>query len=190
MRITVLPDRPAQKGEGVGEGDASTTFKFERPEPTYRYNESDVVTSFSLARPTMVIQTLYGKDTTAEGPAEYGRGTTPEDIEAGKTSLGHHEGSHGADYLEFMRTKDVPQFKGKKGMEVADFEAAIDEYVQGWMKFESDMDMFSKLRTDCVGTKHEQCIVWEKSETPEEGEGEGGTEAEAEGAAEGETEAE
>ncbi|MGD8806624.1 MAG: hypothetical protein PVH65_12275 [Chloroflexota bacterium] len=193
LRITLLPDRPAEKGEGVGQGEGRTVFKFVRPEPTYTDQEMDngdwVIRNFTLEKPTMVIQTLWGEGATAETEAEYGRGTAPEDIAAGKTNLGYHEGSHGTDYLEYMKTKDVPQFMGKKGMLTPDFEVETDKYVQGWMKFEADMDMFSKLRTDCVGDKHEQCVVWEKSETPEEGEGEGGTEGETEAAPEGEGEA-
>jgi hypothetical protein len=59
---------------------------------------------------------VYGRGLRADVPSAYGRGTTPEDVGAGTTTLGFHEGSHARDYLRFLGEHPFPQFTGAVGM--------------------------------------------------------------------------
>ena len=89
-------------------------------------------------------------------PSAYGRGTTPEDVAAGTTTLGFHEGSHARDYLRFVREHPYPQFTGTVGMSVGDFNAATADYVREVGQYAADLTAASLHGTDCVGTTIDQ----------------------------------
>jgi len=58
----------------------------------------------------------------------YGKGTTKEDIAAGKTSLGYHEGSHGEYAIQYTKEHPLPKFKGQAGMSIAEYKETQIEY--------------------------------------------------------------
>jgi hypothetical protein len=102
---------------------------------------------------TIVIQTVYGPGASPTDPSAYGRGTTPEDEEAGHVSLGFHESCHRADYLRFLRTQPLPAFRGKVGMSRADYEEAAAEFDRKMKEFFKRLERDSFNRTDEVGYK-------------------------------------
>jgi len=61
-----------------------------------------------MPRVRVTIQTTYTSIDAKEGESDYGRGTTPEDIAAGNTTLGFHESCHRSAYLEFIKTNPSP----------------------------------------------------------------------------------
>ena len=86
----------------------------------------------------------------------YGRGTTPEDVAAGTTTLGFHEGSHARDFLRYLREHPFPQFAGSVDMSTQDFNAAIADYEREVDQYVADLVAASLHGTDCVGTTIDQ----------------------------------
>jgi uncharacterized protein DUF4157 len=117
--------------------------------------ETERISSFTPPAPIAVIQTRYGRLEEAPGKpggAKYGRGTTPEDIRAGNTSLQFHESQHGADLLKFLGDNPAPIFGGTSGMTLEQFRAAEDAYRQAVTDYSARANRFTAERTDCAGT--------------------------------------
>ena len=105
----------------------------------------------------MALRTVCPCDGGAETDSRlHGRGTTPEDIAAGTTTLGFHEGSHVRDYLRFLREHPYPQFTGAVGMSTRDFTAAMAGYDRKVGQYAADLTAESLRGTDCVGTTIDQ----------------------------------
>jgi hypothetical protein len=113
--------------------------------------------------PTAVIQTTYGRGVTAESSSGYGRGTTAEDTAAGagsaSTKLGFHEGSHGLDYVEYMKANSPPAFTGEVGMSPAEFRTALKQWKADVKQYSIDLMKDSEARTDCVGTTEDDYML-------------------------------
>jgi hypothetical protein len=115
------------------------------------------VVSFTPPTPiTVHIQTVYGPEAsrsiTTDGGAGYGRGTTPGDKQAGRTSLRFHESHHGRDFIEFLGNHPAPTFTGTTGMSQTDFEQAVTAYQAAVTDYQTRIAEFSVRRTDCPGT--------------------------------------
>lgn len=161
IQIAIVPD-----GSDPSLGDrAETRINIHWEAPRYHWEargRSRIVTSIDPApAPTARIQTFFGDRVTAASTSGYGRGTTPEDIAGGRvtprsTSVGFHEGSHGLDYVEFLQNNPPPQFTGRVGMTVQQYEAAITQYRNAWRDYQRRANEFSETRTDCVGTTIDQ----------------------------------
>jgi hypothetical protein len=105
--------------------------------------------------PVVEIQTTYA----ARGPqaaldpvmaaSAYGRGTAPSDRD---TTLRFHEGSHGSDYLEFIRTHPYRTFNGRVGMTVREWQAEARAFLDAHAAWARGMGRYSLCNTDCVGT--------------------------------------
>jgi hypothetical protein len=119
------------------------------------------VSSFTVPTPVATIQTFFGAGRTSASKAGAGRGTTKEDIAGGSvtphsTSLGFHEGHHGLDYVEFLKSHPPPTFTGAQGDTNAKFNDAIRRWNAAWGALNAEVNRFSKRRTDCVGTTIDQ----------------------------------
>ncbi len=161
IQIAIVPD-----GSDPSLGDrAETRINIHWEAPRYHWETRGrrrIVTSIDPApAPTARIQTFFGDRVTSTSTSGYGRGTTPEDIAGGRvtprsTSVGFHEGSHGLDYVEFLQNNPPPQFTGRVGMTVQQYEAAITQYRNAWRDYQRRANEFSETRTDCVGTTIDQ----------------------------------
>jgi hypothetical protein len=155
VAVTIKPDTKSKDMKMKGE--AKTRIKLKWDPPSYE-SRSGMITKVDPVTPPMAkIQTTYGPGATSETKSSYGKGTTKEDIEAGETTLGHHEGSHGADYLLYLKENPVPQFQGKVGMTQKEYDAAIKEYDGAMKQYQSDLEEYSRQHTDCVGDKADFC---------------------------------
>jgi hypothetical protein len=150
VNVIVLPDRRNNAGR------AETTIQFS----PYRINARTLggrVTSFTgPGQPVATIQTVYGRRLRPDVPSAYGRGTTAEDVAAGTTTLGFHEGSHARDFLRFLRQHPYPQFTGAVGMSTRDFNAAMADYEREVGQYSDDLNAASLQGTECVGTTIDQ----------------------------------
>jgi len=156
INIVVKPDGRSDKKEL--ENKAKTTFKVSNNgTPGYSFEGDKITKVDAVPVPTITVQTIYGKNTTASSTSAYGKGTTADDKKAGNTTLGFHEGSHGTDYLNYIKNNSLPQFKGVVGMTVAEYKKAVAEYQKAWTDYSAKMDQKSELLTDCVGTKASFC---------------------------------
>ena len=105
---------------------------------------------------TVTIRVLYDTNGSPKEPARYGRGTTREDIKNGDTTAGFHESCHVADYVNWLKKKPLPVFKGKVGMSGGDYNAACDQFDKDLDKYFADATSFSVQKTDEVGRKKSQ----------------------------------
>jgi hypothetical protein len=106
-------------------------------------------------------QTSYGERAHPEDESDYGRGTTKEDEEAGKTSVRFHEGHHGMDAQDYLQQVPLPQPNWRSGMTDADYQKELNRYQGELNKYEKDMADYTELKTDCPGTPHNaaRCAV-------------------------------
>ena len=169
--VTILPDTTSDDEELAGGGETSggiTGWVV----PAYQ-SQGGVITSFDAVTPPNVrIQTTYGPGASAADTSGYGRGTTDEDTEAGDTSLGFHEGSHGETTLDYLGGNPLPEFTGTVGMTEAEFEAARATYDTAMADYARTMAEHNRTTIDCVGDEASFCEAEaEGAEGAEEHEG-------------------
>ncbi len=150
VSVVVLPDR-SNNARG-----AETTIRFAPYRISARTARGRVTSVTGPGQPVATIQTVYGRGLRPDVPSAYGRGTTPEDVAAGTTTLGFHEGSHARDYLRFLRENPYPQFAGAIGMSVRDFSTAMADYRREVGRYAARLTAASLQGTDCVGTTIDQ----------------------------------
>lgn len=146
ISITIQPDEVSDE-EGSG---AETHINHKLSYPKYDWEDGRVV-SFEPPKISAILKTTYQKDAKKSADSLYGRGTTAEDKKAGNTSLRFHEGSHGTDFLKYMKNNAPPKFEGKNGDKVEDFKKKIAEYDNAVNDYFKKMNRDSELSTDCVG---------------------------------------
>ncbi len=148
IKVTIQPDAVSDE-EGTGaETHISSNVNLEN----YNWDSKNKITSFTEPSVSAIIKTTYQKDAKKTAESLYGRGTTAEDKKAGNTSLRFHEGSHGADFLQYMKNNAPPKFEGTVGSTKKDFEQKVTEYKAAMKKYFKDMNRASEISTDCVGT--------------------------------------
>jgi len=159
VKVIALPDKKSKKPIVVKgkTRDAMTRISLNWAAPTARTRDGKVTAVDYGPEPTLTIQTTYGPKATPEMKSTYGKGTTKEDILAGQTSLGFHEGSHGEYAIQYTKAHPPPKFKGQAGMSVAKFKQAQAEYNQEMEEYRQALDEYHQVMTDCVGHKGEGC---------------------------------
>jgi hypothetical protein len=151
--VDVLPDTTTND-ESYKE-QADTTIAID-PNPvfphTHDVSDAGLVTRMDPpGKLRVTIRTIYGPGASRSEQSLYGRGTTPEDISAGRTTVGFHEGNHGLDYLEFLRNNPPPQFGGQVGQSADDYKRADQRFQQEVQAYVDRVIRFSQQRTECVG---------------------------------------
>ncbi len=152
-KIIIRPDiHSRQRGKG-----AETKFKQSGGGISNIKTDKGKIKSFDGPTQILVaIQTTYQKDAKSSDTSAYGKGTTQQDIAAGDTTLGFHEGSHGIDYINYITTNALPVFGGAVGMTVKEFEANVKTYSSEIQTYFTGMSKASEASTDCVGTTIDQ----------------------------------
>jgi hypothetical protein len=153
--VTILPDTTSRQRRMRGR--AKTRVRLNWKTPKYRTLRGTVEWVGSVLQPTVTIRTTYGRGVTRRSQSAYGRGTTRADIAAGLTSLRHHEGIHGQDYLDYLNNHPLPEFSGRAGMSVREYRQAVSEYNDAMRQFQQDMESQSRQATDCVGIPGADC---------------------------------
>jgi hypothetical protein len=156
VSVSILPDAADPK---LGDR-AETRIQLRWATPKFHWTTQGkvhVVTAMDpLQTPTATIQTFFGPEVRPASRSGYGRGTTPEDVAGAAVdprimTVGFHEGQHGMDYVEFLRTHAPPQFGGHVGMTQQQFQAAGQRWSAAMKAYEKQARAFSTARTDCVG---------------------------------------
>lgn len=108
------------------------------------------IKSFTPPQPkvTVSIQTRYAVGVGPKSKSGYGYGTEPGDTH---TSLGSHEGRHGLDMIEFLKTHRFPVFRGRKGMTEKQFTKAVRDWEQAIKDFSANLIKYATEKGDCVG---------------------------------------
>jgi len=157
LNIVIKPD--VSGAAGVKGGQTGQQLTMDPPNsPGFNFDRHGKVFGFPGYNPSLTLEivTSYGPSATPEGTSGYGRGTTKEDVGNKATALRVHEGSHGEDYINFVRNNPFPVFGGTNGMTRKAFEAAQKAYwdaVHDWTK---RIGRSSELATDCVGKTIDQ----------------------------------
>lgn len=131
--------------------------------PGFNTDAKGIVKDFPGYTPsaTLKIRTRYGAGTKPEFKQGYGRGTIPQDIANKATSIRFHEGTHGEDAIDYLRTHPLPVFTGKNGDHVKDFRAARQRYLDAlaaWNKGLNDR----RITAECVGKSIDEFHKGEK----------------------------
>jgi Domain of unknown function (DUF4157) len=151
--VTILPDTTSQAEEDRNKANTRVDIEGTPAIPQIVDEQGGTVNATTVPGNIQVtIQTIYGPGAERSSPSSYGRGTTQEDIAAGRTGIGFHEGNHGLDYLEFLRANPAPQFRGQLGTTTAEWQRAKDQFRQDFNAYYQRARRFSAQRTECVGT--------------------------------------
>jgi hypothetical protein len=159
VNVTALPDKKSNKPIIVKgkKRDAITNVRLNWELPGAKTAGDTVIAVTAVPPPKLSIQTTYGPGATSEMKSNYGKGTTREDIKAGNTTLGYHEGSHGEYAIQYLRDNPLPVFEGKVEMTIAEYQAAQTEYDRAMEQYRKALDTYHFIKTDCVGQKGEGC---------------------------------
>jgi hypothetical protein len=146
VTVIILPDTTTRSAKLRNRARTSVTPRYSRW--SARTDGKDVVTSYVLPTVTLTIQTTYGPGSDPDAPSGYGKGPTLRD----------HEGSHGTDFLEYLRANPLPEFKGGVGISAREFEAHMEDWFTEANAYVKAMDEHSEKLTDCTGkTKASFC---------------------------------
>ena len=152
FRVVLLRDQPTQTA-GSG-GATGATFK-STPDtiPRADWDKHNKIKGFPGFSPryTIEIATVYFPDADPEAKSGYGRGTTKADIAAGATSLRFHEGTHGLEIIDLLKTTQLPEFKGKNGMDKDAFDKEVKTYTAALDDFKKTLREQHIQFVDCVG---------------------------------------
>ncbi|MCB1761070.1 MAG: DUF4157 domain-containing protein [Gammaproteobacteria bacterium] len=157
IRVRFLPDTV----DSALAGGAETRINFTLGRIDYESSGGRITSFTGPPTPLASIQTARASGVSLSGSSGYGRGTTTEDAAGARVtgasgSLSFHEASHGLDFQEYMRGHAPPAFDGRVGMRVAEFNARITAWRSDWSDYNRDINRFSTLQTDCVGTTIDQ----------------------------------
>lgn len=139
-------------GSGADVDGADTDFSSkDSGDPTYKFDAENVVTGVSNTRKyAVVIQTRYGSGK-PETDAEYGRGTTDDDKEAGNVTLGFHESCHRQDLLNYFRAAAQPKYTAKKGQTKVEADKEVQKFETAWVAYFDKIRELTVMQTDEVG---------------------------------------
>ena len=165
VKIIVLPD--VYNSASVSTG-AETRIKSVPDNPNwYRYpgftwdghGKINSMT-FTPSKPDIVysVQTFYSSGVNPRSTSGYGVGTRSTDTTSEEKTLGHHEGTHGEEFINSIKAGTAgtkwPAYTGKIGDNRQPFETAHDAWRVNIKKFQ---DMIKKAvddnaqKVDCVG---------------------------------------
>ncbi len=150
--VNVAPDTTTQNAQFTNQAHTAMGMDANPAVPQAYEDSSGVVQRIDPPGSIRItIQTTYGPGTDPSGQSAYGRGTTPPDIAAGRTSVRFHEGNHGLDFLDFLRTHPAPQFGGQIGMTRAQWTQAVEQFHRDAQAYYAQAIQFTVQRTECVG---------------------------------------
>jgi len=151
--VKVKPDRKANKGEdakldvnlksdgAVTHGDISWS--------AHPKTENGKVTSVTIKK-ELQVQTTYGSKADPAADSAYGRGHIQTDKAAGNSSLRFHEGNHGQDYIDYVKTHPFPTLVIDKPLTKQEFDKRMSEFDKQTKQYQKDMEANSKEHTDDV----------------------------------------
>jgi hypothetical protein len=152
VTVKVEPDRKdANKAEDVKrdvKSDGAVTHGDISARVTYK-TENGKVTSVAVQK-ELHVQTTYGSKADPAADSAYGRGHIQTDKAAGNSSLRFHEGNHGQDYIDYVKTHPFPTIEIDKPLTKQEFDTRMAEWKNQTEQYQKDMEAQSKEHTDDV----------------------------------------
>jgi hypothetical protein len=149
FKVEIRPDRKATEEENIAADHAHTSGSIDAVVSYERNKSSNKITKATISK-TLIIQTIYGAEATSKGDSGYGRGFIKSDRDKGNKSLGFHEGNHGIDFMEYIKTHPFPEIVIKKPVTDAEFATLKAEWDIKHKAYVDDMLATSKKNTDDV----------------------------------------
>jgi hypothetical protein len=147
VTVKIKPDRKANKGEDVKSDGARTHGDISWS--ARAKTENGKITSVTIKK-ELHIQTAYGSKADPAADSAYGRGHIKTDKEAGNSSLRFHEGNHGQDYIDYVKTHPFPTLVIDKPLTKQEFDKRMSEFDKQTKQYQKDMEANSKEHTDDV----------------------------------------
>jgi hypothetical protein len=144
--VKVMPDRKAHKGEKVNPEGAETKFNIPGGN-VHPKIENGKVTGVTINK-EINIQTVYSPKADPAADSAYGRGAIKSDKDAGNSSLRFHEGSHGQDYIDYVKTHPYPTIKIDQPITVQEYNKRVSEFNKQTKQYAEDMSAYSEKHTD------------------------------------------
>ncbi|MCF6404963.1 DUF4157 domain-containing protein [Chitinophaga filiformis] len=148
FKVEIRPDRKAREDENIPADRAFTSGSIDA-QISYELNRQNKVTRATISK-TLIIETIYGANATSKGESGYGRGFIKSDKEKGNTSLGFHEGNHGIDFMDYIKTHPFPEIVIRTPITEAAFETLKAEWEIKRRAYVADMLATSETKTDKV----------------------------------------
>jgi hypothetical protein len=148
FKVEIRPDRKATEADNIApdhaktKGDISTYISFHK-------DSKSKITKATISK-TLIIETIYGANATSKSDSGYGRGHIKADKDKGNKSLGFHEGNHGIDFMNYIKTHPFPEIVIKKPVTQAEFDTLKAAWQIAFKAYVNDMEATSKKSTDDV----------------------------------------
>jgi len=149
FNVEIRPDRKATKEENIPADQAFTSGSIDAVVHFERNKSDNKISKVTISK-TLIIQTIYGADATSKGDSGYGRGHIKADKDKGNKSLGFHEGNHGIDFMEYIKTHPFPEIVIRKPVTEEKFATLKAEWDVKHKAYVDDMLATSKKNTDDV----------------------------------------
>ena len=154
VTVKVKPDRKdANKGEDTKreiDSDGAVTSGGVSARCTPKTDKDGKVTSVTIDKKELHVQTTYGSKADPAADSAYGRGHIQTDKAAGNSSLRFHEGNHGQDYIDYVKTHPFPTIEIDKPITKQEYEKRMSEFKKQTEQYQKDMEANSKEHTDDV----------------------------------------
>jgi len=151
VAITILPDERTTDPSWAGT--ACVRITPQRNVPQAIYDNQGLVRRIQPAGPwplRLTMRAIYGPGGSRTSRAVYGRGSTPQDIQARNYTLGFHERCHGADVHAYIQRHRPAAFRGLAGMTRLAFAAAIGQFTAASQSYVEALTQDTRQRTDCA----------------------------------------
>jgi hypothetical protein len=146
--VVVKPDRKAKKADKIAP-DRAETRGYISVSFHPKYNKKKQMESVTISK-KLTIQTVYGKKVTSSSSSAYGRGAIKSDIDAGHGTLGFHEGNHGIDFMDYVKSHPFPEIVIDTPISKKEFNALKKEWKTEFQAYVDDMNATTKAKTDDV----------------------------------------
>jgi hypothetical protein len=150
--VKVKPDgKDANKGEDKKldvRSDGAVTHGDIHAQVSYK-TVNGKVTSVSIKK-ELDVKTTYGSKADPAANSADGRGHIKTDQDAGNSSLRFHEGNHGQDYIDYVKTHPYPTIEIDKPITKQEFDTRVSEWKNQAEQYQKDMESQSKQHTDDV----------------------------------------
>ena len=158
VTVVVAPDTTGTVPGGFDAVTTSSTSSTPSQIQVPPSNAQNIITHFDGFDPaiTIQVQTTFRPGVSKDVKQGYGKGTTPREKELEATSLRYHEGSHGIDIVNFVKTHPYPVFTGRAGDTVNQFHQKAVTYINARAKFNADLQRFTDIREECPGKTIDQ----------------------------------
>jgi hypothetical protein len=116
------------------------------------------VTSVKPIIQELRIKTVYLHGTSRITQSGYGVGTREaEDVKTGRTTLAHHEGSHAACFIQYVKDNAPPTFTGRVGDTDTQVKNKAQTFKTAMEKYYANMAVHCGPAVDCTGKKATFC---------------------------------